>query len=88
MAELDAGLRGEIAERLARGEKVAAIKRVREATPGMSLAEAKDLVDKLHTHLHAQDPDRFPMPQKTGCGGAAALLLAVGGAAAWLAHLT
>jgi ribosomal protein L7/L12 len=52
LAEVSAGdIEGEVYALLARGQKIEAIKRVREAT-GLGLKEAKDYVDRLESGYH------------------------------------
>lgn len=63
------------------GQKIAAIKTLREASR-LSLAEAKVAVEKLQAELHAQDPQQYPVNANQGCGvtGMVILLLVLVGA--------
>ena len=71
-----------IADALAAGQKIEAIKIHREAT-GLGLKESKDFIEALIPRLKEQDPARFAnVSASTGKGcGAAALMasIALGG---------
>ena len=74
----------EIAEQLAAGRKIQAIKLYREAT-GKGLAEAKQFIDALIPKLKEQDPDKFASVGNSsgaGCGSAVLLMVLLGAAAA------
>ena len=67
----------EIKADLRAGQKIKAIKRVREAT-NAGLAEAKKAVEDLHAEFHAKDPVNFPAPNASkGCLGVVVSLLLV-----------
>ncbi|MBI3878468.1 MAG: ribosomal protein L7/L12 [Verrucomicrobia bacterium] len=67
------------------GQKISAIKRLREAVAGMGLADAKTAVEQLHAELHAKDPVAYPAPKPAkGCLGLLLLLIGVGVAVAAL----
>lgn len=55
------------------GQKITAIKRVRELR-GLGLAEAKQIIDRLEAELRTSNPDRLPKP-KGGFGGCVVLLI-------------
>ena len=60
------------------GNKIAAIKRLREAKP-MGLAEAKSAIEKLQAELHAKDAANYPAPAASkGCLGALMIFLVIG----------
>ena len=60
------------------GNKIAAIKRLREATP-MGLAEAKSAIEKLQAELHTKDAANYPAPVTSkGCLGVLVFLLVIG----------
>ena len=62
---------GRIKQALLGGGKIAAIKLCRELTPGMSLADAKESVDRLQAEL----PDH--LRRRTGGAGCLLLFLAL-----------
>ena len=64
------------------GQKIEAIKLVREAT-GCGLAEAKQFVEKLGAELYEKEPQKFAAPPKakgcvSGLFAGALLVVAVG----------
>jgi len=64
----------EIAEALAAGRRIDAIKLYREAT-GKSLLEAKKFIGALADEMAEKDPERFAgLAQKKGCGSAAVVV--------------
>lgn len=74
LEQIKADLRG--------GRKIAAIKRLRDAT-GMGLADAKNAVENLHAELHARDPATYPAlsaPSARGCFTLLVAILLIGGA--------
>lgn len=74
--ELDPQLIEDIAEMLAQGHKIEAIKAYRKAT-GLGLKESKEFIDQLIPQLLEQDPERFAALSRGGSGcGAAVLVLA------------
>jgi hypothetical protein len=80
-----------IADALAAGRKIEAIKIYREVT-GQGLKQAKDFIDALIPKLREQDPERFAglsTGPKVGCGSAVLVCLAIGSVAvtvaAWVA---
>lgn len=66
-----------IEESIARGQKLEAIKKYRDAT-GSGLKESKDFIDALTSQLIERDPERYAKAssQSSGCGSAAVLFLA------------
>ena len=70
-----------IADALATGKKIQAIKIYREAT-GQGLKEAKDFIDALIPKLIEQDPDKYSSLAKSQGGGCAAVLVVAIGAGA------
>ena len=70
--------RDEINEAIFAGRKIEAIKLYREAT-GQGLLEAKEFIEKLTAKLQQEYPDKVPQPAG-GCGAAALLMVATGGA--------
>jgi len=66
-----------IEDAIARGQKLEAIKRYRDAT-GKGLKESKDFIDALIPQLLERDPERYANAKAgaSGCGSAAALLIA------------
>lgn len=64
----------EIKDAIFRGNKIEAIKILREAT-GSDLKDSKDSVEKLEAELRVSEPGRFAAKSAGGC--AAVLLLAV-----------
>ena len=56
------------------GQKIAAIKRLREAT-GLGLLEAKTAVENLQAELHAKEPSVYPDPDATMTGGKGCLVV-------------
>ncbi len=66
----------QIADALASGRKIEAIKIYRDAT-GKGLKEAKEFVDALIPRLKEQDPEKYAkLSQGAGC--ASAILLSIG----------
>lgn len=60
------------------GNKIAAIKRLREAS-GMSLVEAKSAIENLQAELHEKDAANYPAPKASkGCLGLVGILLVMG----------
>lgn len=60
------------------GNKIAAIKRLREGTR-MDLAEAKSAIEKLQAELHAKDAANYPAPMASkGCLGVLVILPVIG----------
>jgi hypothetical protein len=59
------------------GQKIAAIKTLREASR-LSLAEAKVAVEKLQGELHAQAPQQYSVNASQGCGVTGVVILAAG----------
>ncbi len=73
-----------IADALAAGRKIEAIKTYREAT-GKGLKEAKDFIDALIAVQTGKDPEAYDRATKSGCGTAALLCFAaLLPAAAWV----
>ncbi len=65
------------------GNKIQAIKLYRATHPGMGLAEAKELVEKMAAELYEKHPGQFSRPpQKAGCAPAFILGILLP-AAAW-----
>jgi hypothetical protein len=59
------------------GNKIAAIKRLREGSD-MSLAEAKSAIEKLQAELHEKDAANYPAPKVSkGCLSALVILLVI-----------
>lgn len=59
--------RQQIADAIAAGRKIEAIKLYREAT-GCDLKDAKDFIEKLTAELQKADPEKFPRnPAGKGC---------------------
>ena len=54
------------AEALYAGNKIAAIKQLRDASSGLGLKEAKDIIERLESDLRAAHPERFAASKKTG----------------------
>lgn len=72
----------QIADALAAGRKIEAIKIYREAT-GKGLAEAKEFIDALVPKLQEQDPERFAkLSQRGGCASVILFCVAAATAAA------
>ncbi len=65
-----------IADALAAGQKIQAIKLYREYT-GKGLKEAKDFVEALEPELRKKDPERFAHQKAQGKGCAAMLVALV-----------
>lgn len=66
------------------GQKIQAIKVLREAT-GLGLAEAKQAVEATEVALRQSAPEKFSAPQGKGCMGSIVLvLIAAASAALWL----
>jgi len=76
----------QIKAELRAGQKIAAIKRLREAT-GLGLAEAKTAVENLHAELHAKEPNVYPDPSAAGGKGCLVLMVLIGVGVALLALL-
>jgi hypothetical protein len=69
--------RESIAAALYQGQKIAAIKQLRELS-GLGLKESKDIIDRLEADLRQAHPERFTAPVKGGIGvGAIVLFLLV-----------
>ncbi len=66
-----------IAEQLAAGRKIEAIKLHREAT-GLGLKESKEFVDALIPQLKAQDPEKYSKLDAAGKGCASVILIVLG----------
>jgi len=67
----------QIADAIAAGRKIEAIKIYRRAT-GKDLKSAKEFVEALTDELKKKDPEKYgSIPQGKGCGSAAALGLAI-----------
>jgi len=62
------------AEALYAGNKIAAIKQLREAS-GLGLKESKDIIERLESDLRAAHPERFAASKKSG--GCLVLLIMV-----------
>ena len=73
----------DIAQALADGQKIEAIKIYRAAT-GKGLKDAKDFIDALIPKLVEQDPQKYANPEKsgTGCTSIVIVALLLSGAAA------
>jgi len=84
--ELTDDLIEEVADALASGSKIQAIKLYREAT-GKGLANAKQFIDALIPMLKEQDPERFQHLSDKASGCASVLLVAMGLVAPTLAWL-
>lgn len=68
----------QIADALASGRKIEAIKMYREAT-GAGLAEAKDFVEALIPKLKEQDPEKYAkLADAKGSGCASMILVCIG----------
>ncbi len=75
--QLTSEQRDSIASALYQGQKIAAIKQLREVS-GLGLADAKDIIDRLEADLRQAHPERFPAPTKGRLGvGAIVLFLLV-----------
>ena len=57
---------GQIADAIAAGNKIAAIKLYRQVS-GSDLKSSKEFIEKLSTELHAKDPVRYPIASGKGC---------------------
>ena len=69
--------RESIATALYQGQKIAAIKQLRELS-GLGLKESKDIIDRLEEDLRQAHPERFTAPAKGRIGvGAIVLFLLV-----------
>jgi len=68
----------QVAEALASGQKIQAIKIYRDAT-GKDLKDAKDFIDKLTPRLIEENPERYAALGNAGagCGATAGLLLLI-----------
>lgn len=74
----------QIAEALARGSKIEAIKIYREST-GKGLKESKDFIDTLIPKLITEDPEKYSkLSAGSGCASAILLCAGVSGAITWL----
>src|SRR5438067_947081 len=71
----------EVERLLAAGEKIAAIKSVRQKK-GVGLKEAKDYVDAIESRLNPQKLSAAPTTPRTGCAPLVLFLLAILAAAA------
>lgn len=65
-----------VADALASGQKIQAIKLYREYS-GKGLAEAKDAVEAMESDLRKENPERFAQQQAQGKGCAAMLVALV-----------
>jgi hypothetical protein len=75
-----------IAEALAAGRKIEAIKIYRQAT-GQGLKEAKEFVDVLSAKLKERDPDKYAKLSSGGCASMLVFLLVLTmGAVGWAVH--
>jgi hypothetical protein len=70
------------AEALYAGQKIAAIKQLREWS-GLGLKDSKDIIDRLETELRAAHPERFTAPKRSGGCLLMAILLFPIGVALW-----
>lgn len=68
--------RQQIADAIAAGRKIEAIKLYREAT-GCDLKDAKDFIEKLTAELQKADPEKFPRNPAAGKGCLVVLFLFV-----------
>ncbi|HCD34290.1 MAG TPA: hypothetical protein DER01_17905 [Phycisphaerales bacterium] len=75
MEDLSSEQLEEVESFLFAGQKIQAIKAVREST-GMGLAESKDFVEKHERLLRDAYPDKMPA-SKAGCGAASLIFLAM-----------
>lgn len=75
-----------IANLLAQGNKIGAIKAYREAT-GKGLKESKDFVEALIPQLMAKDPEKYAKAASGGKGCGAAMFLFAGAVAALVVAL-
>ena len=66
----------EVVRLLAAGEKIAAIKSVRQRK-GLGLKEAKDYVDAIESRLNPQNLSAAPSTPSTGCAALVLFLLAI-----------
>ena len=83
MQELSAEQKQQIEGFILTGQKIQAIKVVREAT-GCDLLTAKQAVEAFETHLREASPEKFA-PKGKGCMTGVVFLLALGaGLAFWL----
>lgn len=53
------------AEAVYAGNKIAAIKQLRELS-GLGLKESKEIIERLETELRVAHPERFAAPKKSG----------------------
>ena len=74
--ETDSSIEQQVAEALAAGQKIQAIKIYRDAT-GKGLKDAKEFIDALIPRLMEEDPERYAALSSggAGCGSTAGLLL-------------
>lgn len=83
MQELTTEQKQQIEALVLAGQKIQAIKAVREAT-GSDLVAAKEAVEAYEAHLRQASPDKFA-PKGKGCMVGVIFLLAAGaGIASWL----
>ena len=73
-----------IREAIFRGQKIAAIKSYREAT-GLSLAEAKEAVERLEAELRSSSPTEFKNVESRGCLGLVLILIVLAGGIVYFA---
>ncbi len=66
----------EIYQLISAGQKIAAIKLIREET-GMGLAEAKHLAEAIAGHSTPESPSHPTMKEEGGAGGMLAIVVAV-----------